>query len=134
MMTLRRVAAVVIGAYVALWVPAIFVRLVDVPDWIAIALLVFSALLGASLGSLEASRLEPFSGREHRDAVIGWSIVLVPIGVIASFLLPLPWALTAAAGWVTSVLVVARTLLATAPVDGSLRQATSQSMSDRPAQ
>ncbi len=117
MMTLRRVAAVVIGAYVALWVPAIFVRLVDVPDAVVLTLAVLFGLIGGYAGFHEAKTLKPFLGREHRDAVIGWSIVLVPIGVIASFLLPLPLAFAAAVGWVASVVVIARSLLASAPAE-----------------
>lgn len=127
MMTLRRTAAVVAGAYAAMWPPAIFVRLVDVPLGLGIALLVLGALLGGYCGYRSAKSFKPYASREHRDAVVGWSIVLIPVGVIASFLLPVPWAFAAAAGWVIAVLLVARGLLVTAPADGAPSLRTSRS-------
>lgn len=133
-MTLRRASAVIVGAYVVMWLPAIFVRLVHVPDIAAIALLVVGGAIGAFGGYHEGRTLAPFSGREHRDAVIGWSILLVPIGAITSFLLPIPWAIIAAAAWVIAVVLVAHSLLAGAPADSSPRLAESEPVLDRSTQ
>ena len=115
------------GAYAAMWPPAIFARLVDVPLELGVALLVLGALLGGYCGYRSARSFTPYASREHRDAVIGWSIVLIPVGVIASFLLPAPWAFAAAAGWIIAILLVARGLLLTAPTDGALSLRTSRS-------
>ncbi len=91
MLILRRISAVVIGAYVVLWAPALIVRFVEMPDAAAIALIVLGGAIGAYGGYHEGRALAPFSGREHRDAVIGC--------------------------WVVAVVAIARTLLGAAPVD-----------------
>lgn len=131
MMAIRRIAAVVVGAYVAMWVPAIFVRFVDVPFGVGVALLVLAAAFGGYGGYHEGRTLAPFSGREHRDAVVGWSIVLVPVGIIACFLVPMPWRIAAAALWVLAVVAIARALLADEPADSSPQRATGEPVIDR---
>ncbi len=112
---LRRVAAVLAGAYVASWIPALAIKFLDLGPTVGWPLLVAGAVLGGYGGYREGLRLVPLDSQEHGDAVIGWSLVLAAIGVIVSFLLPAPWHFAAAVAWVLLVVFVGRTLMASGP-------------------
>ena len=111
MMFVRRTAAVLSRIYVVLWIPGVVDRLFDPPAVVLYPLAAGAVVLGALAGHREGRRLEPFEGQEHRDAVIGWGIVLAIVGVLASFLLPLPWAAIAAGTWLVLAAIVGAALL-----------------------
>ena len=108
MLLVRRVAAVLSGVYMTLWVPGVLARLFDPPAVVLYPLAAVAVGLGAVAGFREGRRLEPHERQEHRDAVIGWGIVLGIIGVLVAFVLPLPWAVVAALGWIVVAAIVAR--------------------------
>ena len=128
----NRIAAVVVGAYVVMWVPAIFVRLVDVPFAVGVVLLVLAALIGGYGGYHEGRTFTPFDHREHRDAVLGWTFVSIAIGIIGSLAMPMPWAMVAAAGWGLAVFTVARALLEV-PAEPSSRESADGAVADSSA-
>jgi len=97
-----------------MWPPAILARLLDMTAALAVGLLVVGALLGGYRGHRAAKHLEPRTRREDRDAVIGWSVVVVLIGVVVSLALPMPWVVAAACAWTLVVAVGARALLTSA--------------------
>jgi hypothetical protein len=106
--SLRRVAAALVGAYLALWVPAIAVKVFDLDPSVGWPLAIVAAVLGSLAGSQQA--LEPFDSQEHRDSVIGWSVILGIIGVSLTLVLPVLWAVPAALAWVALVVFAARSL------------------------
>jgi len=110
----RRAAAVVGGAYVATWVPALAVTFLDLGPAVGWPLLVAAVLLGGYAGHRQ--RLDPIDAQEHRDGVIGWSVVLALIGGIVAQFLPVPWNLVATVAWLAVVMITARTLLGSTSV------------------
>ncbi len=85
MLTLRRIAAVLVGA----WVGAGLVR--ALLDWVlglegpgVVAAVLAGAVLGGVGAIGEARRLEPWPPDERRDAIIGWSVVLVLVAIVGA--------------------------------------------------
>lgn len=64
------------------WLGRLVIWIAGLDDGSALAALIVCAALGGLIGVAFARTLEPWDAAERRDAVVGWSIVGVLIGLI----------------------------------------------------
>jgi hypothetical protein len=81
--TLRRIAAVVAGVWTALWGAAIVHWITGLGGAALLPVAVAFAALGALLGWRSAQSLPAWTSQEGRDAIIGWSVLLCLIALVA---------------------------------------------------
>ena len=116
MLQLRRLWAVLVGAWVAAWGARILLDWILGLEgtWVLIAIIA-AAVLGGVAAIGEAKKIEPMPEPERRDAILGWTALIGFVAAASCLLLPMPWGLIAAVAVVVLTIVTLRSVARATP-------------------
>ncbi|WP_270046071.1 hypothetical protein [Solirubrobacter ginsenosidimutans] len=87
----RRAATTFGGVWVGLWAARIVGWIANVDGAVLVVVAVAFGFIGGLLGWAEARKRRPMASQERRDAVLGWGIVGLLVGVLAIIALAGTW-------------------------------------------